>query len=470
MTMQCDGRLSRFLNPSGPAHLRPNRSIAIDTETDDTFEIDTYCSAGVSPGSERDLIFNIRYANKFLLLNGVKLHLELRIMKEDGKEAISGAGDSKHPSKVVFVNNLAHSLFDQCTTYVNSTQVTNTDSSYHYRSWALATLQNSKDAKLTYLKEEGFFLDDYNNPSGDPDSAQIGESTARQSLKDRQDWIKKEYDDLTNEALTTQISSSKTVRVSMTPNEAIFSLDEVLPPDSDLVVHFRRAPDSYCLISAEPESEKFKIDITRAVLKIPFADYTDRAKSNYRSILQGPGVELAYPYDYLSRQLVIPANSPTFEYYDVFASRRPKRIIAFLVPTKTVRGDFKTDPLHLTPHKMKKLELQIDERTLPAFDIDWKRDWSVPYNKLHTIMERSGSDLSIGITDQMYKNGYCFYLLDTSINRQGGSWAARAAGVVTVRVTFDAVPTESMSLFMIGEFSSIVRIGHDKCVTYNSNA
>lgn len=466
--MQCDGRLSRFLKPTGPKALRPNHTIPIDVESEDYYEIDAYCSAGVSPGDERDLIFNIKTGSKYLLLNGVRLYLELRILKQDGSEAISGSAGSKRPSNVVFINNLAHSLFDQVTTYINSCQVTTTDSTYHYRAYALNTLQNSVNAKATYMKQEGYFYDDY--LAADGSNANIGESSARQSLKNRLDWVKKEYNDVTNEPLTTSTSSSKTVKVSMTPQEAIYSMDEVLPPDTDLIVNFRRAADSFCLISAEAESEKFKIDIQRASLRIPFADYTEQAKAAYRNILQTQGIELACPYDYSARQLIIPANSPTFEYFDIFQNRRPKRIICFLVPTKTVRGDVATDPLRMQPHKLKKLELQIDERKLPAMTVDWLRDWNLPYNKLHTVMERDSLDLSLGISEQAYKAGYCFYLFDTSINRQGGAWASRASGVVSVHLAFDTALSESMSLFLIAEFSSVVRMEANKCVTYNSNA
>lgn len=467
--MECDGKMSGFLRPSGPAALSPNDTIPVDVETDGWHEQEVFCSAGTAPGSERDLVFTVRTGSKFLLLNSVRLETWQKILKENGEEAISGAAGSRRPSKVIYINDIGHSQYSQVSCYVNSCLCTDTDNSYGYRSYILATLQNTKNAKETYMLDRGYFYDDFTTPAGTDDAAELGTAEARASLKARQNWIKKVYNDQTNEALTTQTSSSKIVKLNIQPNESIFHVDEVIPPGCELTIHFRRAPDAFSLISGEDENEKFKIYMSRAALKIALVDYAPSAKVKYYNKLESDGVYFKFPYHYFVRTLPITANTTALEFNDCFVNKRPKRLIAFLVNNKTLRGNVKTDPFRLHHHGLKTIEIKCDETLLTPFEPDWIRDWSAMYRALHTVLERDSGDLSTGITSQIFRDGYVMSLFDTSSNRQVGPWPQKTNGVVRARISFNPPSPDPLSLILIAEFSAYCYMDGNRCMTYYSN-
>lgn len=63
------------------------------------------------------------------------------------------------------VNNLLHSLFRNCTIYLNNKAISQSDNNYHYRSYFEKILNYGKDAASTHLETTGWNLD-----TGDMDS------------------------------------------------------------------------------------------------------------------------------------------------------------------------------------------------------------------------------------------------------------------------------------------------------------
>jgi len=67
--------------------------------------------------------------------------------------------------RIGVVNNLLHSLFRNCTIYLNNIAVTQSDNNYHYRAYIEKLLNYGVDAVSTHLESTGWSLD-----SGDVDS------------------------------------------------------------------------------------------------------------------------------------------------------------------------------------------------------------------------------------------------------------------------------------------------------------
>lgn len=57
------------------------------------------------------------------------------------------------------VNNLLHSLFRQCTIYLNGKPVAQTDNNYSFRAYIETLLNYGNDASTTHLESFGWFLD-----------------------------------------------------------------------------------------------------------------------------------------------------------------------------------------------------------------------------------------------------------------------------------------------------------------------
>lgn len=96
--------------------------------------------------------------DSYIDLNNIYLHLKIKLCKADGTD-LSGA-EADQPR---VVNNILHSLFDQCNVYFNGTQVTASEDNYHYRCYLENLLNYGKEAAETHLQCDGWALDSGND-------------------------------------------------------------------------------------------------------------------------------------------------------------------------------------------------------------------------------------------------------------------------------------------------------------------
>jgi hypothetical protein len=86
-------------------------------------------------------------------LSNVQLRLRHKLFKDDN----NGIADTA--SNIGVINNILHSIFRQCTVYLNGKAVSQADINYYYRSDIETLLYYGNDAASTHLESSGWYMD-----------------------------------------------------------------------------------------------------------------------------------------------------------------------------------------------------------------------------------------------------------------------------------------------------------------------
>jgi len=101
----------------------------------------------------------------------LKLFVKGKLQTEDNT-------DLPETDNTAVVKNLLHSLFSQCTIYLNGTQITQATELYPYRAYIETLVTYGNDAANSHLKMPFWLLDEGNTLSGDcskPEQTNNGE-------------------------------------------------------------------------------------------------------------------------------------------------------------------------------------------------------------------------------------------------------------------------------------------------------
>ena len=91
--------------------------------------------------------------SKYIDLSETTLHLNLKISKISDKTGFT------NDIKIAPVNNFMHSLFEQVQVKLNDKDVENTNKTYAYRAYFESLLCYGKEAKSTFLANQGWLKD-----------------------------------------------------------------------------------------------------------------------------------------------------------------------------------------------------------------------------------------------------------------------------------------------------------------------
>ena len=105
-------------------------------------------------------------------LSSVQLRLRIKLLKDNNNGLLDNT------SNIGVVNNILHSLFRQCTVYLNGKAVSQSDINYHYRSYIETLLNYGNDAASTHLESVGWFMD-----KGNFDSIETNKNSGLDSRK-----------------------------------------------------------------------------------------------------------------------------------------------------------------------------------------------------------------------------------------------------------------------------------------------
>lgn len=94
---------------------------------------------------------SLGFGDSYRDLSSVYLKLVLKIKKS--------ATEDHTDAKTGVVNNMLHSLFKQCSIYLNNTSISQNDNNYGYRAYFETLLNYGTDASMTHIESGGWVLD-----------------------------------------------------------------------------------------------------------------------------------------------------------------------------------------------------------------------------------------------------------------------------------------------------------------------
>lgn len=150
---RCKGELDNFFYACAPRHLTYDEPQGVETQVLGARWSIYYPNCGMKAGRERQLEFVLRTNNRFILLNTIRLDLQIRCVHSDGTiatedvPAVPAVGDTtveggdnipghdgipatKRPSKIILINNIAHTLWSDVDMKLQGELVSDTDAAY----------------------------------------------------------------------------------------------------------------------------------------------------------------------------------------------------------------------------------------------------------------------------------------------------------------------------------------------------
>lgn len=173
----------------------------------------------------------------YIDLRECRLYVRGKIVKGDGKSL-------SNTDIIAPVNNFLHSMFSQCTVWLNETQITPPNMYYGFRAYIDMLLGYGKEYKKSQAQCNFYFREkDVNNTD-----------------HTKEDGFKQRFE---------RIKESKTFELYGRPHLDIFLQNRFMIPGIDLRLQFERASDDFCLFGPSNKSDqKFRVDLEEVVFYV----------------------------------------------------------------------------------------------------------------------------------------------------------------------------------------------------------
>jgi len=383
------------------------------------------------------LEFVINGSEEYISLSDSYLQIRAKITDPEG-------GDLDEGTAVGPVNLFLHSLFNQVDVFLNDRLVSESSSTYPYRSMFEVLLNFGYDSTATQLSSALFFKDspahmDTSNPFASA-------ATSNSGLKSRGSYT----------------DGSKFVDMIGRLHSDIFLQDRMLLNNVDLKIKLHRSKNSFCLMAAD-EAVGYKVKIVDAILHV-------------RKVKLNPGVILGhakalerstakYP---LSRVVVksftVSAGDLSVTKENLFLGNLPKKLVVGFVSNAAFNGHFKRNPYNFHHYNVSRVGLFIDGQQIPTSssltpDFSGNNGYISAYHTLFTGLNKHNKDNTGIITRSDYRRGYTLFCFDLTPDLcEGGHFNLQKTGNLRLELQFAEALPETVNVIVYGEFENVIQV------------
>lgn len=138
----------------------------------------------------------------------------------------------------------------------------------------------------------------------------------------------------------------------------LFSIERYLLNQVDVKIKLYRSPASFALLAADNSTE-FKIDIEDIYVLVKKIRVNPTVIYGHSKILEKQNA--LYPYTKVEcRSQSIATGSTSFNWENMFQGRRPEKVIIGFVKSKTLNGDYTTNPFNFENCGIKHIAVYAD--------------------------------------------------------------------------------------------------------------
>ncbi|XP_053391890.1 uncharacterized protein F54H12.2-like [Mercenaria mercenaria] len=262
----------------------------------------------------------------YLDMKGTQLYVKLRVKTAAGANLVA--------QKVGPANLFLQALFSSTeVTLQNKATVT---ANYNpYRAYIQTILNNGQDA-TSQLQSQLFYMDTPGKHAvTDPGGANMG-------LYERAKLI----------------ATSKTLDLQGPIFHDYFSLERYLLNQVDVKVKLYRSSPDFCLVSSE-SSPAFKIEIEDIYILARKIRVNPAVIYGHADILKNTNAK--YPYTRVEcRSQSVASGSTSFHWENILQNQRPNKVVIGFVKSKTVSGDYGTNPFNFENCNIQSIYLYAD--------------------------------------------------------------------------------------------------------------
>ena len=315
---------------------------------------------GLSKNTTRiDFKLEKRDAPQCYLISKAIIEVTVSITKSDSSTLPEKA------KSVASVNNSLHSLFSSVSMQINDQKITVAQEDYPYKTYVANLLTFSSDSKTSVLESQGWASD----------TKRAMDVTSNTGFLLRNQFWRKD------------MSSSNDYR----PEGCTFigklyhdlaSCDKPLPPDTRVFFELIRSPDSFYLMCADGDDEKYKAIITSCNLYVPVAWMQLDMLRELQTRLPKETVKYHFRR-WTVRQMGIPRNKSDFYSDSLFSeSENPVRIFFMIVDSESYTGNYHKNPFNLA----RKWTVTVPERDMNLSGEIVASNFQQQLNQIHEML------------------------------------------------------------------------------------
>jgi hypothetical protein len=340
--------------------------------------------------------------------------------------------------KVAPVNNLLHSLFEQCTLFLNEKQVSSTSTLYAYRAYLETVLAFSGDYADTQGAAAYYFKDKTNS---DPTSA---------DFKVRQDAITTEFDMVGR------------------PHLDFFAQTRYLLPAIDVRLQLHRSPEKfYLLCDAAGVANEYRFVITQAKLLVKKCTILPQILSAHLRHLDA-GSRACYPLRSVEmKSYTLPQGTVQNTNENVINGLLPDRLIVALVPTIAVHGGYDQNPFGFGNCGLGSIVVSAngDQVYRQEYQVNFDQNQCVePFYYLFEALGVGPFSEGPHITLDEFKNGKTFFVFNIRDIKE--DFCVPRYGNVRIDLKFHTATPYGLTVLLHTDNQGVLYIDKNKAITF----
>lgn len=372
---------------------------------------------------------------QFIDLSETKLYLKAKIVKAEG------GADIPATEVVAPVNNFLHSLFQQCSIYLNEVLVTPSSNQYAYRSYIETVLAYSKEFKKSQAQGALYYKDKDPNTKGVGDEDDDGYKTRFEMTK-----------------------GSATFELIGRPFADLFVQNKYLIPGIDVRVQFTRSTPEFCLFAAA--DGKYKIIISDAKLLVQKHTLLPSLVMKTLKTWEH-GKPISYPMKRVEiKTYSLAPGTLTSVNENLLSGLLPDRIIIGLVASTDYLGSITTNPFHFRHFGLNYVNVSVngDQSTNLPIHLDWTSNVYIQlYNNLFYGLGIANDDAGIDLSRIEYKK---HPLMVFNLRHTKEGFPNPKHGNVKLELKFGANNQGAITVLVYAEYQSVLHIDNNKNVYF----
>lgn len=408
-----------------------------------------------------DLEFvSLGHGDTYRDLSSIYLRLKVQLVKiKDGKEdfytgkeiVITGAGgvtDTTADDGPGVVNNVLHSLFRQCTIYLNGRPIAQTDNNYNYRAYIENLLNYGKDAASTHLESVGWYLDKDN-------------MEAARNFEGNEGYLAREK----------LFSRSNVVELMGKIHADVFNQDKLLMNGVDLRVVLSLEKPEFYLLTKDSDNYSPRIKILEATMYMNHVTVNPSIMLAHETVLQRSNA--IYPHKRVEvKTYTIPANTYTLSLDNIVIGQLPNLLIFGMIDNDAYTGNLAKNPYNFKHNNITRFNLSVNGVQIPnqPIEFDYSKESSpISTRGYITLFKGTGIhyfDKGHQISKKFFDNG-CFLLaFDLTTDLSYNSTCANLLNQGTVRIEgrFREALKNTVTCIVYAEYDGRIEIDKDRNV------
>jgi hypothetical protein len=359
-----------------------------------------------------------------------KLYLKVRVLAADGKALAD-------TNLVAPVNNFLHTMFQQCSVYLNEVMITPSANQYAYRSYIETLLAYSKEYKKSQAQCSLYFRDK------DPGNKDF---TKDDGLKSRFEFTK----------------ASKSLELMGRPFSDIFVQNKFLVPGIDLRVQFLRSTPEFCLLSATDVKYQVQIQEARLVLQ-KHSLLPSLATAHIKTWESGNLVTYPLRRVEVKTYTLAPGTVQNIN-ENLLTGLCPDRIILALVESTNYIGSVVSNPFEFQDFGLNYIDVSLNGDHSLATHIDFSSNQYLQlYYNLFYGLGVTNDDVGIELSREDFKKTP---LMAYNLRHMREGFTTPKHGNVKIELKFKAGITNAVTVLVYAEYQSVLYIDKNKNIFY----